>query len=235
MKNTIITVWALLSFVYANAQQVADKKTHMGGGGFTIGYGNMDISKLQVFTPPSTSKLTNDMMVIGGTGHAFLNNFVIGGSGFGIVGDVTKNDSVRVSASGGIGTFDFGYLVVNKAKLKVFPLLGIGGGGFGVQMTKTKNLSASQVSDNPSQEININQGGLVADISINMNLIPNMEYDEKSKSYGGFMTGLKVGYVYSLPRTDWRYSGGEISGGPRFGMNMMYVKLIIGGFGSDNN
>jgi hypothetical protein len=236
MKKTIFTTLTfLMALTCSYAQENTSNKTRsMGGGGFTIGYGNMDVSKLQIFAPAGTPKFGNDMMVIGGTGHGIMNNFVIGGSGFGIVGDVMKSDSVRVSMGGGLGTFDFGYVIINKEKLKLFPMLGIGGGGFGVQMTRTKSLSAAQVSSNPAQEINVNQGGMVADISINLNVIPHLNYDEKSKSYGGFMTGLKVGFVYGLPRSDWRYSGGDITGGPRFGINMWYVKLVIGGFGMDS-
>ena len=216
------------------AQEVREnnKKQSMGGGGFTIGYGNADVSAFKSFVPETMGKFKNDFLVIGGTGHAIINKFVIGGSGFAIATDPIKTDSISASLGGGIGTFDIGYLFFNKDKIKIYSVLGIGGGGLGLQIAKNKNISASKVASDPGQEININHGGFVADVSVHMNIIPAPAYDEKKESYGGFMFGLKIGYTYSLPSNDWTFSGGDITGGPNFGLSMLYAKLIIGGFGS---
>lgn len=202
-----------------------------GGGGFTIGYGYMDISALQKFVPTSVSTFRNEQMVIGGTGHGFIGNFVIGGGGYGIVGDLVKTDTIKYSLGGGIGTFDFGYLLLNKEKVKIYPMIGIGGGGYGIQITKIKAASINEVVNNSSREINISIGGFVFDFSLNLNLIPVINYNEKDKSYGGFMTGLKIGYLFNLPSSNWSFTGGDITGGPNFGLNMVYAKIIIGGFG----
>lgn len=234
MKNFFSTSFLFVSFAFMAQAQEAPKNTttqSMGGGGFTIGYGYMDVSKLQVFVPQNVEKFNNNFMVIGGTGHAIINKFVIGGGGFGIVGDAIKTDSLKIGVSGGLGTFDFGYLIYNRDKVKIYPMLGIGGGGFGVQIAKNKNIPASHVASNPGQEINLNVGGFAADISINLNFIPVVKYDPNDNSYGGFMTGLKIGYVFSIPSSDWTFTGGDITGGPKFGMNMVYAKLVIGGFG----
>lgn len=232
MKKIIISAIALwMCHPTVQAQKGNETYKAMGGGGFTLGYGYMDVSDLQTFAPKGTPQISNNMMVIGGTGHGFINRLVIGGSGFGIVGDVVKTDSVRTSVGGGAGTFDIGYLVLDREKVKAWPMIGIGGGGFGVQMTRLRNLTAGQVSGNPAQEININQGGLLADVSFNINFIPSVKYDPEENAYGGLMTGLKLGFIYSIPRSDWRYSGGEITGGPKFGLSMVYLKLVIGGFG----
>lgn len=237
MKKAIISsLFSLLLINLLNAQETNENSTTqvMGGGGFIIGYGNMSISKFQSFIPGNMGSFKKDFIVIGGTGHAMMNKFVIGGTGFAIIGDAIKTDSIKASPDGGVGTFDIGYLLLDKSKIKIYPMLGIGGTGFGLQISKTRNLPISTVVDNPGQEINISHAGFVTDISININLIPVLEYDEKNDSYGGFMTGIKIGYIYSLPSSDWSFSGGDIIGGPSFGLNMVYVKLIIGGFGIGN-
>lgn len=237
MKNiqkTALLVFALLT-CYASKAQEKSSLQHGGGGGFTIGYGNMDVAKLHDFVPANVSEFTNQHLLLGGTGHGFTGNFVIGGSGFGIIGDNIKTDTINYSLGGGLGTFDFGYLVVNRDKIKIYPMIGIGGGGYGIQISTNKNVSAKNVASNPGREININVGGLLMDFSVNLNFIPMPHFRERNKSYGGFMTGLKVGYVYSLPSSDWQFSGGDVTGGPKFGMNMAYVKLIIGGFGSQRD
>ncbi|MHB1279518.1 MAG: hypothetical protein ACYC1Q_14110, partial [Bacteroidia bacterium] len=74
--------------------------------------------------------------------------------------------------------------------------------------------------------------GFVLDASVNLNFIPVLHYNEKENTSGGLMCGLKIGYVYSIPGSNWTFSGGDVTGGPKFGLNMPYVKLILGGFGS---
>jgi hypothetical protein len=203
----------------------------MGGGGFTVGYGNMNISELQTFVPGSVPGFSNDQILLGGMGHGFIGRLVIGGGGSGITGNHFATDSLRGSVSGGYGTFDVGYAIVNKNKLKFFPMLGIGGGGYGVSITKTGTLNVMNVIDEPGRKIDISNGGIVADFSLNLYTIPALVYDKTENSYGGFMIGLKVGYLYSVPTSNWSYSGGDITGGPTFGLNMPYFKLVLGGFG----
>lgn len=213
-----------------NAQD-ADKQFRMGSGGFTIGASNMDISALQSFVPGSLRTFNNQQMLLGGTGHGFIDRFVIGGSGFAATGDAISTDTFSYRLSGGVGTFDFGYLIYNKDKLKIYPMLGIGGGGYGIGINRIKNLSSSQISSNPEREININNGGFVMDISLNINVIPVLNHDKNDDSYGGFMTGLKIGYIHGFRNSNWTYTGGSVTDGPMFGMKMFYAKLIIGGFG----
>ena len=53
------------------------KKFGMGCGGVELGYGQMDISKLQIFTPEGTDALSRRQLIIGGTGHAIIDKLVI--------------------------------------------------------------------------------------------------------------------------------------------------------------
>ncbi len=237
MKNIFSTLFIFFAFFFSiNAQEIQEIQEQpedrlMGGLALSIGYGYMDVSKLQVFVPKNVSKFSSNHLVMGATGLAIRKNFVFGLSGYAITGDLIKTDSLNVSLSGGVGTFDLGYIFLNNKIVKIYPMIGIGGSGFGLQIEKNKDVSVSNVSENPGQEIKITKGGFVADFSLNLNLTPNFDYEEKKNSHGCIMTGLKLGYVYSLPTSDWKFSGGDITGGPKFGLNMFYVKLIIGGFG----
>ena len=203
----------------------------MGGGGFTFGVGFMDISKLHEFVPASVPSFNDKHLLIGGTGHGITNRLVLGGSGVGILGEKYHTDSLEVNTGGGYGVFEFGYLVCDKRNMKIYPTIGIGAGGMNVQISNSKTVPADEVSNNPAQEIHIRNGGFLTDISITINFIPSITYDEKENSSGGFMIGIQAGYLYGIPSSDWSYSGGSISGGPRFGINMPYVKLVLGGFG----
>jgi hypothetical protein len=234
MKTLLVSLMAAAQLLAGSlyAQDLPEKKiARSGGGGLTIGYGFMDVSALHSLIPSYLPSFRNEFFVIGGSGHGMMNRFVIGGGGFGITRNAIRNDSMKVSLGGGVGTFDLGYLVVDRAKVKLYPMLGIGGGGFGLEMTRKGDVSADHLSSNPAREINISQGYFAVDLSLNLALIPVLEKNEKDGSIGGFMTGLKAGYIYSLPSSNWRFSGGDITGGPEFGMNLFYLKLIVGGFG----
>ncbi|MBI3133968.1 MAG: hypothetical protein HYZ14_04760 [Bacteroidetes bacterium] len=231
MKTKYITGVALCFFFATVTAQENATTEGMGGGGFTIGYGNMGVRDLNTFVPASVPFFSNNQMLLGGTGHGVIGRLVIGGSGCAISGDRFATDSLRGSISGGQGTFDVGYILINKNKLKFFPMLGVGGGGYGISISKNIPLSATTVSLDPGQEINISQGGIVTDISLNLYTIPALAYDKEENSYGGFMIGLQVGYLFSVPNSLWGYSGGDITGGPSFGLNMPYAKLVLGGFG----
>lgn len=230
MKKIILTLLYSTIFVCAIAQE--NTKMKMGGsGGFTIGMGSMDISPLEAFVKKESRKFTDKQMLLGGTGHAFIENFVIGGSGTAILGDKIKIDSTIVSIGGGIGTFDIGYLISNKDKLKIYPMIGLGGTGIGVQIIKNQHYTIQQIVNNPWKEINIGLGEFVLDVSLNIDLIPLLQYDAKENTYSGFLTGIKFGYAYSPSSSDWMFAGGNISDGPSFGLNMFYFKINLGGFG----
>ena len=234
--NKMLYAFFLLLFLSFNLQAQDNTKVKTsGGGGFTIGYGYMDVSALQKFIPEGIGNFNNQHLLIGGTGHGFIENIVIGGSGSGMIGSELSTDSFKYSLGGGYGTFDLGYLIVNKEKIKVYPMLGIGGGGYSIRISENQSLSVNEIVSNPAREINVSAGRFIFDFSMNLNLVPALDYNEDTGAYGGIMTGLKVGYIYSLPSSGWSYSGGAINGGPDFGFNMIYAKLIVGGFGYNKN
>src|SRR5437868_2453443 len=123
-------------FFLISSLAVAQEKTavlHAGSGAIMIGAGNMDVSPLHNFVPNAVDQFGNQQFMVGGTGHAFLGNFVIGGTGYAVGGDRLTTTSNIYSLGGGVGTFDMGYLVVNTAKTKIFPMVGIGGAGYGMR------------------------------------------------------------------------------------------------------
>lgn len=234
MQIKTLMMVCLLTIPICNQAQNAETKRNAaggGGGGFTIGYGNMDIGELQNFLPAGLKSLSSAQTLIGGSGHGLFGKFLIGGTGYAVSSSAVKTDTMTYSPGGGIGTFDIGYLLLNRRNLKMYPMLGLGGGGYGIQITRTGTFNAGKIAGSPARELNISHGGFVADLSFNINLIPNVEFDEKEKSYGGFMCGLRLGFLFSMPHSDWTYAGGDISDGPEFCLNMLYLKLIIGGAG----
>jgi hypothetical protein len=227
MKTLIVILAVVIVSTLPVFSQELEK---MGGGGFTIGYGNLDVSGLHRFAP-SAPAFSNSQLLIGGEGHGIIGRMVIGGSGQGIIGNTVRTDSLEISLGGGMGTFDIGYLLVSKDRLKFFPMIGIGSGGYGINISKNTNVSLAKVAEDPGWEIKINKSSFVVDFSINLNFIPLLTEDKNDNDIGGPMTGLKAGFIASPKSSTWSYAGGDVTGGPGFGINMVYVKLIVGGFG----
>lgn len=235
MKKVLIFFAAVSGiFMQPLFSQIPQNHNEMGGGAFTIGYGFMDVSPLRAFIPEGLPAFGNQQLILGGVGFANSGNFVIGGSGIAIMGDKLKSDSLIYEPNGGFGTIDLGYLLVHRNNFQMGPLVGLGGGGFGLHITQNKNLTATEVAADPGREINISAGGFVFDGSLFIHFIPVLNYNTGSDSYQGFMTGIQIGYTYSLPNSDWVFHGGDITNGPEFGYNMFYVRLLIGGFWCSN-
>lgn len=227
--------FSILVLIIILCQQTFSQSTSQagGGGGFTAGYGNMDVTDFQAFLPGESRDLREDHLLLGGMGYGMAGRFVIGGSGMGMIGEQSNTDSLKVSLGGGMGTFNLGYLITNTNKVQFFPMIGIGGGGYGISISRNENISVEEVRENPGREINISKGSFLFDFSLNLHFIPVLTYDEQSNSDGGLMTGLQVGYLASIPSSEWAFAGGDISNGPDFGLNMFYIKMIIGGFGRE--
>lgn len=233
MKTIFLPIILLLLSFSQGFGQSSGVRQSMGMGAFTVGYGYMDVSKLHDFVPANIRKFDNNHLVIGGEGHAVINKVLIGGQGYGMQGNSLSTDNANINLSGGLGTFDMGYMIVDKATYKFYPILGLGGGSYGIRISDNKNVPLSDLNNsNTYHTINVSQSYFVADLSLNLNFFPFISDEQiSSGNYGGFLVGIKAGYIYSLPGSKWNYGGADITGGPDFGLNMFYVKVMIGGFG----
>lgn len=231
-NNSFILICLLTILSCPLFSQDTDKPKMMGGGEFSFGYGSFPVSDLEAFLPYGFN-LSSDHLMFGGGGRNFIGRFVIGGSGFGIIGNEINDDSLEINTGGGYGTFDFGYLVIDKPKFKLYPTLGIGGGGYDISIAERKNISAPQIREDPGQEIEISNGGFILDFRINTNWIPILNYSEDKKAFGGYKTGLQLGFLYQVPSTNWSFSGGDVTNGPDFGLQGFYARLVIGGIGGN--
>jgi hypothetical protein len=220
----------ILNAVKAQEANPSVSKTVGGGGGFTIGYNYLDVSAFDQFLPENQSLQPNHLS-IGGYGNSFIGKFVVGGGGTGMHGSDITTDSLNISAGGGQGTFNVGYLLFKKNNTLLYPLLGIGGGGYSVNIARNNNVPAEEIKDDSFREVDIGTGYFVFDVSLNLNLIPIPQQSDQSLGYGGIMTGLQVGYTSSFSESGFSYSGGNITGASTFRPQMFYVKLVIGGMG----
>jgi hypothetical protein len=85
-----------------------------------------------------------------------------------------------------------------------------------------------------NRSLNIRNAGIITDVSMNIfRLCPVSTQKTKNKQSQSTI-GLKVGYTYGFKNSSWTYTGGNVSEGPRFGVRMIYLKLIIGSISNTN-
>ncbi|MHB1277926.1 MAG: hypothetical protein ACYC1Q_05970, partial [Bacteroidia bacterium] len=80
MKTTCRNTFLVFALLVACASGAQEKATPLsgGGGGFTIGYGYMDVTRLHDFVPAGVGEFSAMQLLIGGSGHAFNGHWVIG-------------------------------------------------------------------------------------------------------------------------------------------------------------
>jgi hypothetical protein len=229
MKKLLVGMAVVFSLsLIAQDEPVVNFNSRMMMGEFNIGYGNWDISKMQAFVPDNVAKMRNDQLLIGLSTRMFLNKFVVGASLSAVSGGTTKTTTLRITQNGGLASIDFGYLILSNDKIKIYPLVGLGAGGYGLTIMESVTLTPGDIMNEPGREINLKLNQFVLDGSVNLNVIPLVRFREKRDFYTGLVTGIKVGYLLGFPSSDWKYSGGDIVNGPSMGMNMLYFKVVLG-------
>ena len=88
---------------------------------------------------------------IGGGGWGLMaEHFLLGGRGFGMFYPNASTNRGSATVTGGGGSFDIGYAVINQDQWLLFPFLGAGGADFTVQIT---NDSSNPMSLGAADEI----------------------------------------------------------------------------------
>ena len=129
------------------------------------GYAYMQNSAINQFLAYNVPDLSNDLATLGISGMMEYNRWI---GGFTLQGGMSRPGTVNSYAgttgldyqvSNGFynGLIHLGYAVVNTQRIKVYPILGIGGGKALAQLTRT-NISMSQIANNPPQDRRIEIG-----------------------------------------------------------------------------
>lgn len=202
-----------------------------GAGGFMFGADRVDFGGL------------NDKLKAKGFEELEAGNFLFGGGGYGIVGgklllggegagfsqDISS-DTLKASVGGGYGFFDLGYVVYSRGGLRIFPFLGIGGGGVNIRIVEKGIVPTfDEVLDDPGRELVLSTGSILFQVALGVDYFISVGEDEKGK--GGLLFGLRAGYTFAPSRADWKMRDRDVLGGPDVRLTGPYVCLIFGGGG----
>ena len=240
--NCIIAVLCLVVILAASpleGQEIKPAaKGEMGMGYFMLGYDIPDLGELNsVLKTAGYPTFSDQFITLGGGGHSMVHCFILGGEGHAMVGDdqsvILGETEYKVNLSGAYGFFDIGFAVISTPRFHLYPFLGIGGGGYTLQITKNDKPTFDSVLVNPGLNSNLSSGGFMLQVGVGLDYF--LPVSEREDGVGGPVIGLRAGYLLTPIKGDWILQDTEILGGPNLGIKGPYVRLMLGGGGSSRH
>jgi hypothetical protein len=199
------------------------------GIGFSVGLSSMNTQAFNVYTPKQMPKFKQSQILIGAEGFGSFKRCIIGFSANLAKGDKMQNDTYAYSLSGGSLSFNWAYKINTQAQWLVFPMISAGVSAYGIGIDRKITPNQSEMVTYSNRSLNIRNAGVTTDISMNIfRLCPASTQKHNNKQHQPAL-GLKLGYTYGFKNSSWTYTGGSVTEGPKFGVRMVYLKLIIGG------
>lgn len=225
----------LLGSVPLSAQQAQSQGEGFGGpmvGGI---YYDMDDLNSRL-SDLGFGQLDNTLFIIGGRAYGLIGDRVLmGGSGFGILGQTVQTDSVTARFSGGMGFFDFGYALLKINNYSLVPLIGIGGGGVTLNL-EPRQLAAPSFDSvllDPRRTASLSAAGFALKIGIVNHFAWDVTQERRDNTVSTFKAGgnIEVSVVY-LPNMEWKLNKNVSvfnAPDPKNYMVMVTATLLLGG------
>jgi len=217
MNRRLIPVVLLLA-----AAAVAAPPLNGGFGCFGPTVGIVDFGGLNRAFEEGGVQLTHNPSSMqwgfGGAGFALVDRVVIGGGGWG-GSQTVGSDSLRASIEIAGGEFDLGYQVLSMKHLLIAPVLGIGGGGYTIELQalSTDPLTFDSLLANPGRTSTVSFSSLT--------LSPQLMVTVPISFVG---VQLRGGYCYTPMTPTWGLAGGgKLASGPAIAKGMPFVTLNI--------
>lgn len=230
---TVVVVVSILFVNNSQGQEIATSAKEGGGMGYSMfGTSRIDIEDLNAkLESKGYSSIPDNFFSVGGGGHSIINNrLIIGGEGHALLGEEVTTGNKKNSIYIVYGFFNLGYILYSVQELRVYPLLGLGGGGMNLNITEeVTSLSFDEVLDNPKRGVELSTDGFLVNLAFGIDYLLKLGEDEKGK--GGLVLGLRAGYTLSPFKSDWTTDKIEISGAPETAITGPYIRLMIGGGG----
>jgi hypothetical protein len=164
----------------------------------------------------------------GGAGFALIDRVVIGGSGWGS-SQTVGSDDLRATVEIAGGEFDLGYQIFSMKHLLVAPVLGIGGGGYTIELQKLSGMP-------PTFDSLLKNPGYTSKVSFSsLTLSPQLMITVPINFVG---LQLRGGYCYTPTNPTWGLEGGsKLASGPSISKGMPFATLnvVFGGFEGGTN
>jgi len=161
-------------------------------------------------------------------GYRILSSRVMLGAELnGLIFGEKKNGGREVGVGGGYATLGVGYMIDVSRRVRAYPRLGVGGGGFGVWIRdESDSVDFNSVLDNPQpaplRDPVLSRDGLVVDLGGGAQLM-------RSHRGRGPLIGLRFGYLFAPFDSSWDFYDRKATGGPDATISGPYVRIVVGG------
>jgi len=234
----IIAICLMAIIGVMSAQEVDLKKKNLrreGFGGFGVGsiYQNMGNLNDRL-AANGYQKIDSYFTTIGGGGYGYIGDkILIGGSGFGGVGNTSESDSAQAEISMGGGFFEMGYIAYEDSRFRIWPMAGIGGTGTSISINpKNSTPEFDELLQNPKSSVNFASGNLSLKLALNADAVFKIEKDEGTTTIAASLQG---GMIYEASRSLWTMgNGSEILNGPDMPREKFFLGVNIYFGGSEN-
>jgi len=230
---TFIAILVLLTLFISNfsfsQEAETEKKNDEVRGYLMLGGSKLDIDALnERLVSKGQSSFSDGFLSFGG---GFLrkknSNWLFGVEGHYLFIEekdyTVPNGSYKTSLTGAYGFVDIGYALVSSGGLNIYPLIGFGGGGAGLQIGKS---NFDDILEQPERNVNLTAGAFLLNFAIGSDYL--IKSKESEKDEGGLVLGFRAGYTYSPWKGAWWTDNISIDGGPKIGMTGPYFRLMIG-------
>ena len=233
----LLTVVAVVTILFASEAAHSQGLAKFGREGVGMGYSMFGTSTLDIDALNSRLKskgysgISDGFFSVGGGGHAIINNkVIIGGEGHTLLGDKVTIEKYESSVTVGYGFFNLGYILYSLNQLRLYPLLGIGGGVMNLKIReKPVSLSFDDVLDDPEKSVELSTSGFLMSFAVGMDYLLLLGGDESGR--GGLVFGFRAGYTLSPFKSGWQLDEKEISDAPEMGITGPFIRMTFGGGG----
>lgn len=205
------------------------QKRYGGAGYFMVGGKLIPLKEANtLLTSKGYPEMKGFMVSIGGGGHSELGRFIIGGEGGSIVsGGEGTNEKFHTSFSAGYGFLNVGYMVYSTKNVSIYPMLGIGGGGVSIEVRERGKYPATFEEglnqENLQRNTVFSRGSLIIKASVGGDYTIGF-----GGGAGGFVTGLRVGYVFPVISSKWGVGDKDVTGGPGVSLSGLHFEVVLG-------
>ncbi len=222
----ILTMILINIFMVMNAH--SEEKNTEGGFGYIILEGNsMDIQELNTtLSRRGYSQFSDTIFGIGAGGHEIKNRFIFY-DGYAVLffprykNSTVLNKKYNTSLYGFYGLWNVGYIIYEKNNLKIFPLLGFGGGAMKMKIIEKR--SFDDILNNPKGSSTLTHGISILNLAVGAEKLFRKKEGKKGDRY--LMFGIRLGYRYCPNEYDWE----NVLGGPDISLTGPYFLVMFGG------
>ena len=226
-RITLLGALILIVFAndaYAQAALLGPGAAYIGGGVSQLQTTNLD-DRLSANGYPTFGR---DAVALGLGAYRILSSKVmLGFEGTGLIIGEEPHQGGEVGLGGGYATLGLGYMTQLSPRVRAYPRIGIGAGGFGLWIENADDsIPFDDVLANPrpveNDETILSRDGFVTDIGAGIEFLPRRRR--------GPMIGLRFGYLVAPFSSAWDlFEEGMTTGGPDASISGPYIRVVIGG------